>query len=159
MTANCKPKRQDVTCPCCGDDIAYHPVPWSEFYRACVCWECYRQLHGPTEGDPITDEEGEQIGYWHCELWIGKERYGPYCITGPDGGVKDWHETPGNARLAASASDLLEALEDTCSILEDDHYKCNIDSDQDCRLHEEFNHAVMRRANQAIAKAKGKVTT
>jgi len=47
-------------------------------------------------------------------------------------------------------------LEDTYSLLEDDHYKCNIDSDQDCRLHEEFNHAVIRRVTQAIDKAKGK---
>jgi hypothetical protein len=68
-----------------GVEMSKHtPGPW--------------QLHSPTEGDPITGD-------------------GSYCITGPDGGViadivpKDWHETPGNARLIASAPEMLEALE------------------------------------------------
>ena len=55
------------------------------------------QLHSPTEGDPKTGD-------------------GTYCVTGPDGGVlaeikpKNWHETPDNARLIASAPAMLEAI-------------------------------------------------
>jgi hypothetical protein len=106
------------------------------------------QLHSPTEGDPITGD-------------------GSYCITGPGGGViadivpKDWHETPGNARLIASAPELLEALEALVRIAEDDHYKCDLDSDEDCvdvtdtDSAIEYLHGAIRGAKAAIANVTG----
>ena len=60
-----------------------------------------------------------------------------------------------NLHLAASAPELLQALEYLAGIVEDDHYKCDIDSDEDCWLDEADKHAVMRGAKQAIANAKG----
>jgi len=98
------------------------------------------QLHSPTEGDPITGD-------------------GSYCITGPDGGViadivpKDWHETPGNARLIASAPELLEALENALADInwllvegfDTNADECNIDGVRD----------TIAEIKQAIAKATG----
>jgi hypothetical protein len=55
----------------------------------------------------------------------------------------------------------LEALEALVDIVEDDHYKCNIDSDEDCVRTAfaisavEYMHGAIRQARQAIAMAKG----
>ena len=64
-------------------------------------------------------------------------------------------EQRANVRLACAAPDLLAALEEMRDILEDDHYKCDIGSDGDCWLDEADKHAVMRRAEAAVAEAKG----
>jgi len=47
-------------------------------------------------------------------------------------------------------------------IVEDDHYKCNIDSDEECYMGWEdgewqiaYHHGAIRQARQAIATAKG----
>jgi len=58
-------------------------------------------------------------------------------------------------------SELLEALMDLVEIVEDDHYKCNIDSEEDCVRTAfaisavEYMHGAIRQARQAIAMAKG----
>ena len=57
--------------------------------------------------------------------------------------------------MADTQQNLLEALEEMRDILEDDHYKCDIGSDGDCWLDEADKHAVMRRAEAAVAEAKG----
>ena len=55
----------------------------------------------------------------------------------------------------------LEALVDLVNIVEDDHYKCDIDSDEKCDLLEDgewqiaYHHGAIRQAKQAIAKSKG----
>lgn len=59
--------------------------------------------------------------------------------------------------------ELLEALEALVDIVEDEHYKCELDllvtvldfADEDCWIDEADNHAVIRRARQAIVNAKG----
>ena len=51
--------------------------------------------------------------------------------------------------------ELLEALEALVDIVEDEHYKCELDVDEDCWLDEVDKHEVMRKARQAVAKAKG----
>ena len=58
-------------------------------------------------------------------------------------------------------AELLEALVPLVEIVEDDHYKCNIDSDEDCvdvtdtDSAVEYIHGAIRQARQAIAMAKG----
>tara|TARA_R100000656_G_scaffold110617_1_gene82588 strand:+ start:146 stop:499 length:354 start_codon:yes stop_codon:yes gene_type:complete len=68
-------------------------------------------------------------------------------------------EVEANARLIASAPEMLKTLIDLLEIMNDDHYKCDLDSDQECDLTDEggwqVKHYNMRLAIQAIAKATG----
>ena len=64
-------------------------------------------------------------------------------------------------RSARVAPELLEALEALVDIVEDDHYKCDIDSDEECNMGWEdgewqirYHHGAVRQAKQAIARAK-----
>jgi len=59
-------------------------------------------------------------------------------------------------------AELLEALVPLVEIVEDDHYKCNIDSDEECYMGWEdgewqiaYHHGAIRQARQAIAMTKG----
>jgi hypothetical protein len=58
-------------------------------------------------------------------------------------------------------AELIEALVPLVEIVEDDHYKCNIDSDEYCVdvtdtvSAVEYIHGAIRQARQAIAMAKG----
>ena len=70
-------------------------------------------------------------------------------------------------RACNSHDELLEALEELLGMAEDDHHGCDIDSDSsfDCDVPDSregivavrkiFGHEVIRRAKQALAKAKG----
>jgi hypothetical protein len=72
-----------------------------------------------------------------------------------------------NLHLAASAPELLQALEELLGMAGDDHYGCDIDSDSsfDCDVPDSregivsgrkiFGHEAIRRAIAAIANAKG----
>ena len=67
------------------------------------------------------------------------------------------------ASLQTQAQDLIDAIDalvDLVTIVENDHYKCDITSNGDCHLMEsdswqiEYIHGSIRRAKQSIAKAK-----
>ena len=68
-------------------------------------------------------------------------------------------EDRANTRLIAAAPDLLGKLKALLEIMEDDHYKCDLHSDEDCDLTTEggwhVKHHEMRLAKQAIDKATG----
>jgi len=55
----------------------------------------------------------------------------------------------------------VELLEALVGLVEDEHYKCDLDSDEECKLLEdgewqiEYQHGAVRRAKQYIANAKG----
>lgn len=60
------------------------------------------------------------------------------------------------------ATELFSVVEALLDMVEDDHYKCNIDSDEMCHNMDEedqwqiaYQHGAIRAAKQAIAKAKG----
>ena len=57
-------------------------------------------------------------------------------------------------------ADLMGIIEQMLSILEDDHYKCDLESDEECRLmgmgdnewQIEYHHGVLREAKQILDK-------
>ena len=57
-------------------------------------------------------------------------------------------------------NELLEPLEALVDIVEDDHYKCDIDSDEECHLLADgewqikYQHGALRQAKQAIKQIK-----
>ena len=51
--------------------------------------------------------------------------------------------------------ELGEIVEELHMHLSNDHYKCDFDDDEDCYMDEADKHELIRRAGQAIAKAKG----
>jgi hypothetical protein len=63
--------------------------------------------------------------------------------------------------LEGLVKEQLEALESLVDIVEGDHYKCDIDSDEECYLMEDgewqvaYHHGAIRRAKQLITNAKG----
>ena len=65
------------------------------------------------------------------------------------------------ASLQTQAQDLIDTIDNLAGNIEDDHYKCDITSNEDCHLMEsdswqiEYIHGSIRRANQSIVKAKG----
>ena len=75
----------------------------------------------------------------------------------------DRAEELANLRLAAASPDLLGKLKALLEIMEDDHYKCDLHSDEDCDLTSEggwhVKHHEMRLAKQAIDKATGQKET
>ena len=108
--------------------------------------------------DPIYSSDGTD-----CE-WTGWDINGRFrsgeidniCMVTASGEQSGWSmtvEDKANARLIAASPALLSALTALVESVEDDHYKCDIDSDEDCWLDEADKHAVMRGAKQAIAKA------
>ena len=93
---------------------------------------------------------------------IGRDTYsiygnGPLAYTAGPSDYGDAAEA--NARLIAAAPDLLGKLKALLEIMEDDHYKCDLHSDEDCDLTTEggwhVKHHEMRLAKQAIDKATG----
>ena len=57
-------------------------------------------------------------------------------------------------------ADLIRIIEQMLSILEDDHYKCDLESDEECDLmgmgdsewQIEYNHGLLREAKQLLEK-------
>ena len=90
---------------------------------------------------------------------IGRDTYsiygnGPLAYTAGPSDYGDAAEA--NARLIAAAPDLLGKLKALLEIMEDDHYKCDLHSDEDCDLNTEggwqVKHHEMRLAKQVIDK-------
>jgi len=108
----------------------------------------------------IKDESGAFISDIHAP-----NQDNPSLENGTDPTVATtWYraiegEEEANARLIASAPEMLKTLIDLLEIMNDDHYKCDLDSDQECDLTDEggwqVKHYNMRLAIQAIAKATG----
>ena len=110
---------------------------------------------GPWTVDPSNNIQ--TVGGEHLAIVSGRQTVG----AGPGAESKqeaNRRRDEANARLIAAAPELLKALADLLGILEDDHYKCNLDSDESCRQgiwQTEYQHGAVRRAKQAIAKARG----